>query len=242
MTIAEKLNSIDSSILSEDLISDQIISSHQYKELYDQLDNQLTLLYEKEIEFLYEQESKNTMSSEEKHTMNQLSNIIDSMDHLFGAAGLNDYEVIARIANAFQVDHAHDIGCNLGIQGKLFHDRRIKYTGYDTESTFEFPLLKQFENIECVQKEYPFPIDTSKGKYMLVSRLCLGYFKKDDETIKRIIKDFDIVFLICSDHSFIQKFDGYRVFKYMKRSKQWKETNFHDLNGSSDFLLMKDSR
>ena len=48
MTIAEKLNSIDSSILSEDLISDQIISSHQYKELYDQLDNQLTLLYEKE--------------------------------------------------------------------------------------------------------------------------------------------------------------------------------------------------
>lgn len=64
MTIAEKLNSIDSSILSEDLISDQIISSHQYKELYDQLDNQLTLLYEKEIEFLYEQESKNTMSSE----------------------------------------------------------------------------------------------------------------------------------------------------------------------------------
>ena len=183
MTIAEKLNSIDSSILSEDLISDQIISSHQYKELYDQLDNQLTLLYEKEIEFLYEQESKNTMSSEEKHTMNQLSNIIDSMDHLFGAAGLNDYEVIARIANAFQVDHVHDIGCNLGIQGKLFHDRRIKYTGYDTESTFEFPLLKQFENIECVQKEYPFPIDTSKGKYMLVSRLCLGYFKKDDETI-----------------------------------------------------------
>ena len=178
MTIAEKLNSIDSSILSEDLISDQIISSHQYKELYDQLDNQLTLLYEKEIEFLYEQESKNTMSSEEKHTMNQLSNIIDSMDHLFGAAGLNDYEVIARIANAFQVDHVHDIGCNLGIQGKLFHDRRIKYTGYDTESTFEFPLLKQFENIECVQKEYPFPIDTSKGKYMLVSRLCLGYFKK----------------------------------------------------------------
>lgn len=84
MTIAEKLNSIDSSILSEDLISDQIISSHQYKELYDQLDNQLTLLYEKEIEFLYEQESKNTMSSEEKHTMNQLSNIIDSMDHLLG--------------------------------------------------------------------------------------------------------------------------------------------------------------
>ena len=243
MTIAEKLNSVDSSFLSEDLISDQIISSHQYKELYDQLDNQLTLLYEKEIEFLYEQRLKNTMSSQEKHTMNQLSSITDSMDHLLGAAGLNDYEVIARIAKAFQIDHVHDIGCNLGIQGKLFHDRRIKYTGYDTESTFEFPLLKQFnENIECVQKEYPFLIHTSKGKHMLISRLCLGYFKKDDETTKRIIKEFDIVFLICSDHSFIQKFDGYRIFKYMKRSKQWKETNFHDLDGSSDFLLMKDSR
>lgn len=243
MTIAEKLNSIDSSIMSKDLISDKIISLLQYKELYDQLDNQLTLLYEKEIEFLYEQESKNTLSSEEKHTMNQLSSITDSMDHLFGAAGLNDYEVIARIAKAFQIDHVHDIGCNLGIQGKLFHDRRIKYTGYDTGSTFEFPLLKTFnQNIECLQKEYPFPIDTSKEKHMLISRLCLGYFKKDNETAKRIIKDFDIVFLICSDHSFIQKFDGYRVFKYMKRSKQWKETSFHDLDGSSDFLLMKDSR
>ena len=86
MTIMERLNSIDSSILSKDLISDKIISLLQYKELYDQLDNQLTLLYEKEIEFLYEQESKNTLSSEEKHTMNQLSSITDSMDHLFGGS------------------------------------------------------------------------------------------------------------------------------------------------------------
>lgn len=242
MTIAEKLNSIDSSIMSKDLVSDQILNLCQYKKLYDRLERQLTLLYEKEIESLYEQESKNTLSSEEKHTMNQLSSITDSMDHLFGAAGLNDYEVIARIAKVFQIDHVHDIGCNLGIQGKLFHDRKIKYTGYDTESTFEFPLLKKFENIECVQKEYPFPIHTSKGKHMLVSRLCLGYFKKDNETIKRIIKDFDIVLLICSDHSFIQKFDGYRVFKYMKRLKQWEETSFHNLDGSSDFLLMKGSR
>ena len=243
MTIAEKLNSIDSSIISKDPVSDQILNLCQYKKFYDRLECQLTLLYEKEIEFLYEQESKNTLSSEEKHTMNQLSSITDSMDHLFGAAGLNDYEVIARIAKLFQIDHVHDIGCNLGIQGRLFYDRGMKYTGYDIDSLFEFSLLKRFnENIECVQKEYPFTIDTSKEKHMLISRLCLGYFKKDDETVKRIMQDFDIIFLMCSNHSFIQKFDGYRVFKYIERLKQWKETDFHDLDDSSDFLLIKTSR
>lgn len=240
MTIAEKLNSIDSSIMSKDFVSDQILNLCQYKKLYDQCDHELKRLYEKEMQLLHESQSENALSPVEKQRFTQLSCISDSMDHFFSAAGANDYEVVARIAKVFQVDHVHDIGCNMGIQGRLFHDRGIKYTGFDIESTFEFPLLKKFnQNIECIQQEYPFPIDTSKEKHMLVSRLCLGYFKKDNETAKRIMQDFDIIFLMCSNHSFIQKFDGYHVFKFVKRLKQWKETSFYDLDGSSDFLLIK---
>lgn len=240
MTIAEKLNTIDSSIVNKDLVTNQVLNSRQYKKLYNQLNHELKRLYEKEKQSLYEKDPEINFTPDEKQTYLQLNCISDSMDHFFSAAGANDYEIIARIAKAFQIDHIHDIGCNLGIQGRLFSDRGIKYTGYDVDSTFEFPLLKEFNrNIECIQKEYPFAINTSIGKHMLVSRLCLGYFKKDDATAQRIMRDFDIIFLTCSDHSFIQKFNGYRVFKYAKRLKQWKETDFHNLDGASDFLLIK---
>lgn len=133
----------------------------------------------------------------------------DSVAHLRFAAGLNDYFVMACIANDLGIKYVYDIGCDTGLQGALFKEFGIQYYGIDKSKQKEITKYF-FPDLKIDQKEYPFEI-AGKKQGMLISRLSIGVFPdlSKKEISQQIYHDFDCALIDSCHKDFCRQMEEY---------------------------------
>lgn len=137
----------------------------------------------------------------------------DDIEHFFGAEGASDYEVAVDAVRKLGFDTVFDIGCAHGFQSECFLNAGLKYIGIDDASD------KKWNNdkFDYIIGKYPFviPQEFLTGKYIAVSRLCVGILISEEYQFQQMAETFPYL-LVCNDHSSskLQKYyDLISVFK-----------------------------
>ncbi len=151
----------------------------------------------------------------------------DDIEHFFGAEGASDYEVAVDAVKQLGFDTVFDIGCAHGFQSECFLNAGLKYIGIDDTADRKW----NDDKFDYLIGKYPFtvPQEFLTGKYIAVSRLCVGILISEEYQFQQMAETFPDI-LICDNYwsSRLQKYyDLVSVFKKEEDGKRQDNWNWY---------------